>query len=203
MDRLPRQWIAACALGLIAIGPGCRSTRPEVPPGRRFDSDGRQKKAIEFSSDGHPMSAAATTNIMPDTARGGSKLAQGIDAGGRPDGMAYSGVPAGYGPPGSAGRADDPGLGRPPRLDGPAVDDPAAMPASMQAPLAPASVPPTMPPPSDLAPMPDPVPSPAPGPSAATSASPASDNTPAPNPIIQTGPTAGRMGSSDQMPGPT
>ncbi len=204
MDRLPRQFFVACALGLLAVGTGCRSTRPEVPPGRPFAPDGRQRKAIEFSSDGHPMSAAATANIMPDTANGGSKLAQGIDAGSRPDGGSYSGVPGGYGPPGTSGRKGDPGLGQPPKLDSPPLDDPGAIPASMGPapmpnPLAPAPMmAPKPPPPSDAPAMPDPMPAPAPtaGPAPASS-EPGSRSQTIQSPLPQ-----GRMGGLDQLPSP-
>ena len=62
MDRLSRK-LAASALGLLLVAPGCRMTRPEVPPGRPYANDGRQRKAIEFSSEGHPVNGAATANV--------------------------------------------------------------------------------------------------------------------------------------------
>ncbi len=192
MDRLPRQFVAACALGLLAAGTGCRSTRPEVPPGRPFASDGRQRKAIEFSSDGHPMSAAATANLMPNNADGGSRLAKGIDAGTRPDGSNFSGVPGGYGPPGTSGRAGDPGLGAPPKIDPQPMDDPGAMPASMSPAPKPSA------PPSDMPTMPDLTPDPAPAPAPAASRG----ETTSPSQTIQAAPTPGRMGGLDQMPSP-
>src|SRR4051812_11307623 len=100
MDRLPRS-LAAYGLGLLLTSSGCRSTRPEVPPGRPFANDGRQRKAIEFSSEGHPVSAAASTNFMPNNV-GGSNLASGIGAGtSHPDPSALGVPPGAYGGPGT------------------------------------------------------------------------------------------------------
>jgi hypothetical protein len=100
MDRLPRPFVA-CGLGLLLAASGCRATRTEVPPGRPFAGDGQQRKAIEFSSDGHPVSAAG--NFMPNNL-GGSNIASGIgSSGGRPDGSALGGPPGAYGPPGTSG----------------------------------------------------------------------------------------------------
>jgi hypothetical protein len=55
MDRLNRT-VAGCGLTLVlAAAGGCKSTRPEVPPGRPYTSDGRQVPPIGFSSDPHAM----------------------------------------------------------------------------------------------------------------------------------------------------
>jgi hypothetical protein len=111
MDRLPRPFVArGVCVGLFLAVAGCRATRTEVPPGRPYANDGQQRKAIEFSSEGHPMSGAATTNLMPNNL-GGSNLASGIgSSGGRPDGAALGGPPGAYGPPGTAGMGQ-PGTG--------------------------------------------------------------------------------------------
>jgi hypothetical protein len=90
MDRLPRPVVArGVCVGLFLAVAGCRATRTEVPPGRPYANDGQQRKAIEFSSEGHPMSGAATTNLMP---------------------AALGGPPGAYGPPGTAGMGQ-PGTG--------------------------------------------------------------------------------------------
>jgi len=173
MDRLPRKF-AACAIGLLLVAPGCKMTRPEVPPGRPFANDGRQRKAIEFSSEGHPPNGSATAVIQPNSTPGGPNLAAGIDAGvGRPDPSAFGAPRGSFGPPGTAG------LGRPPGLGDARTEDPSATPAAMPPP---AGYPPTMP---DL------------------SAPPAREAAQAPNQVIQAPmETPGRMGSGDQMPSP-
>jgi hypothetical protein len=105
MDRLTRPFFA-CGLGLLMAAVGCRSTHNEVPPGRPFAQDGKQQKAIEFSSEGHPVSAAAGPAAMPN-GLGGSNLASGIgSSGARPDGAAFGAPPGAYGAPGSAPTAD-------------------------------------------------------------------------------------------------
>jgi hypothetical protein len=128
MDRLPRSFVA-CGLGLLLTSAGCKATRPEVPPGRQFTKDGQQRPAITFSSDGHPASAAASTNFMPNNL-GGSNLASGIGSGGsRPDGAAFGAPPGSYGPPGTAG------AGQPPNLTDPATSRASNPPAGMLPPL--------------------------------------------------------------------
>ncbi len=103
MDRFARQSFAACSLGLFLAASGCRSTQPEVPPGRPFAKDGQQRQAIQFSSDGHPATAQGSAPYMPNNL-GGSNLGAGISTpGAKPDGMSYGGPEAAYGPPGSAG----------------------------------------------------------------------------------------------------
>jgi hypothetical protein len=95
MDRL-KITLAACGLGLLLTSSGCRSTRNEVPPGRPFARDGVQRKAIEFSSGGHPVNGAATANLGPanSTQPGGF---------GKPN-PASLGLPgSSFGPPGTSG----------------------------------------------------------------------------------------------------
>ena len=186
MDRLPRPFVA-CGLGLLLAAAGCRSTRSEVPPGRPFAKDGQQRKAIEFSSEGHPVSASASNNFMPSNL-GGSNLASGIGSGGsRPDGAAFSGPQGAYGPPGTAGMA-------PP---GPGLSDPATARASgSPAEMPPAGLPRMDPPPAVSPPAGSP---PAPEPNV----SPSKDARPAPNQVIQGVMDApGAMGTPDQMPSP-
>ena len=188
MDRLPRPFVA-CGLGLLLAATGCKATRPEVPPGRPFANDGQQRKAIEFSSDGHPTSAAASNNFMPNNL-GGSNLASGIGSGGtRPDGAAFSGIPGAYGAPGTAGMAQPPGL-----------NDPAATRASGSPAEIPSSGLPKMDPPPVVAP-PTPPAAPSPGPDLGVS--PSREARPVPNQVIQGPMTApGTMGTPDQMPSP-
>jgi len=105
MDRLTRP-IVACGLGLLLVSSGCRATRTEVPPGRPFAKDGKQQKAIEFSSEGHPTSAAAGPMAMPNNL-GGSNMAAGISSSvARPEGASFGAPPGAYGAPGTAGTSD-------------------------------------------------------------------------------------------------
>ncbi len=177
MDRLPRPF-AACGLGLLLVATGCRMTRTEVPPGRPYANDGRQRKAIEFSSGGHPLNGAAITNLQPNNT-GGSTLGQGIPAGvSRPDASSYGAPPGNYGAPGSAG------LGQPPSLNDPRTADPAARPPAAQQPT-------PMEPPPGAPPMPD------------LNLAPPRGADPAPNQVIQSPQdTPGSMGRPDQMPSP-
>ena len=187
MDRLPRSFVACSlglGLGLLLAATGCKATRPEVPPGRPFAKDGQQRKAIEFSSDGHPVSAAASSNFMPNNL-GGSNLASGIGSGSsRPDGAAFGAPPGAYGPPGTAGMpgSTDPATVRAsetlPQMDAPPS---VAMPPVVQSP--PAGSPPTTP---DL-----------------NVSQPPREARPTPNPVIP-GPldAPGSMGTPDQMPSP-
>jgi hypothetical protein len=181
MDRFPRT-LAACGLGLLMTAAGCRSTRPEVPPGRPFASDGQQRKAIEFSSEGHPVRADATAPYAGNSGAGVTNLANGIGTGAsRPDPTAF-GAPAGaYGGPGTAG------LGQPPSLH-PAPSDPSAVPAAMPPPL---SGSPTNSSPASLPPAPE------------LDVAPPSLSRPAPNQVIQEPMTTpGSMGRPDQLPSP-
>jgi hypothetical protein len=185
MDRLPRT-VSALGLGLLLTAPGCRSTRPEVPPGRPFANDGKQRKAIEFSSEPPPINAAASTNFMPGNT-GGSNLAAGIGSkANRPDATAFGAPPGAYGPPGSSV------LGQPPALDQPPVD-PAAMPAATSEPPAPAGSPPVgLPPEAELNLTP---------PSLATP--PPTQAAPPPSQVIQPPmDIPGVMGRPDQVPSP-
>ncbi len=139
MDRLPRTFVAL-GFGLLMTATGCRSTRPEVPPGRGHDKDGIQRKAIEFSSDGHPVGGAASTNFGPNDA-GNSRLARGIDAGVRPSAGAF-GAPSGLlGPPGTSGAAQPPAgmpsVGMPPAAMPPADLPPTGTPPGADPNLAP------------------------------------------------------------------
>ena len=104
MDRLTRS-LTLCGFGLLLTASGCRMTRPEVPPGRPYSNDGRQRPAIGFSSDGHPVDGAATTNMVPDSSAS-SRLGQGIGTGAtRPDMSPLLGGAGGsFGPPGTSGR---------------------------------------------------------------------------------------------------
>ena len=183
MDRFPRI-LAAGGLGLLMTAAGCRSTRPEVPPSRPFANDGRQRKAIEFSSEGHPVRADAAAGYSPSTGTGVTNLANGIATGAtRPDPAAF-GAPAGaYGGPGTAG------LGQPPSLN-PAPSDPSAMPAAMPPPSVTSPASPTRTPPAGLPPAPD------------LDIAPPSLSTPAPNQVIEAPATPGAMGRPDQLPSP-
>jgi hypothetical protein len=174
MDRLPRPFVA-CGLGLLMAAAGCRATRTEVPPGRPFATDGNQKKAIEFSSEGHPISAAAGPAAMPNNL-GGSNMASGIgSSGGRPDGAAFGAPPGAYGAPGSAPTAD------------------AATTRASGGPLGtpPTSLPPLDPPPGGPAAAPD------------LNVAPARELQPMPSQtVVPPIDTPGSMGSPNQAPSP-
>ena len=119
MDRLPR-FLALCGFVVLVAAPGCRSTRPEVPPGRPFSKDGQQRKAIEFSSDGHPTSAAASNSLMTGGVDN-SGIASGIGSrASRPDGASFGAPRGAYGAPGTSGLAQPRGQ-----------EDPATSPAAM------------------------------------------------------------------------
>jgi hypothetical protein len=104
MDRFVRPSFAL-GFGLFLAATGCRSTQPEVPPGRPFAADGKQRDAIQFSSQGHPPLAQGSAPYMPNNL-GGSDLAAGMATPGmKPDGSSYGGPPGQYGAPGTAGSA--------------------------------------------------------------------------------------------------
>lgn len=108
MDRPTRSlFLTVCGSGLLMISAGCRSTRPEVPPGRAYARDGRQQAPIGFSTEPHPVNGAAGANLMPDSP-GGGKMAEGLAAGlGRPDMSPILGNNSGaLGPPGTSGGPD-------------------------------------------------------------------------------------------------
>lgn len=74
MDRLTRRMVG---FGLVAVlaAPGCKSTRPEVPPGTSYSNDGRQlpSGAVGFSSDPRPLpnnSAGLTPGVITPNAAG-------------------------------------------------------------------------------------------------------------------------------------
>ncbi len=97
MDRQTRR-LAGCGLMFVLVTSGCRSTRSEVPPGRRYSGDGRQVPSVGFSSDPHPAGA----NGM-GSAPGGPGTMPGQYGTPSPATRNY-GAPTGdsYGPPGSA-----------------------------------------------------------------------------------------------------
>lgn len=189
MERPARSMsLAACGLGLILASTGCRSTRPEVPPGRAYAADGRKKPAIGFSTDPHPIDGAASAGIVPETS-GGTRLADEINQkANRPDmSPALDGARGSFGPPGTA-----PAIGRVERAGDERVLPAGApdLPRQSISPLRrepaggttdPASVPPTTDvPPADL-PPPEADPAPAPTPGAIP---------------------AGQMGRPDDLPSP-
>lgn len=109
MDRYSRSMaLLMVGFGSLLTTTGCKVARPEVPPGRPYSNDGRQRPAIDFSSAPHPVDGSAMTNLMPDSA-GASKLAQGIGStGDRPDmsPLLGGGKSGAFGPPGTSGRPD-------------------------------------------------------------------------------------------------
>jgi hypothetical protein len=64
MDRLNRS-LTGCGLLLLLAAGGCRSTQPEVPPGRPYTSDGRQAPAVGFSSDPHALNVPGINAGVP------------------------------------------------------------------------------------------------------------------------------------------
>ena len=184
MDRLPRPFVMV-GLGLLLATTGCRSTRSEVPPGRPFAKDGQQRPAIEFSSGGHPVSAAASANFSANPNLGGTNMAAGIGSSTpRPDAADFGAPPGAYGPPGTAG------MGRPGTSD----------PATSRASTAPAAMPP-----SGMPPLESP-----PGPGDGSPIAPDLNVSPSRAPTAESPSTVvippadqpGNMGKPDQMPSP-
>jgi hypothetical protein len=64
MDRLNRS-LTGCGLALLLAAGGCRSTQPEVPPGRPYTSDGKQVPPVAFSSDPHPLNVPGINAGVP------------------------------------------------------------------------------------------------------------------------------------------
>src|SRR3954452_21330019 len=106
MDRLNRT-LAGCGLTLLLAAGGCRSTQPEVPPGRPYSADGRQvPPSVGFSSDPRAMTG-------PAMAAGGPGMPQLGTPG--PASAPNMVAPTGnlYGPPGTSagGGQMPPGVG--------------------------------------------------------------------------------------------
>jgi hypothetical protein len=118
MDRLNRT-LAGCGLTLLLAAGGCRSTQPEVPPGRPYGGDGRQvPPSVGFSSDPHAMTGPAFAGApgAPQLGTPGPASAGGY---GVSNNM--------YGPPGTTtGGAMPPGVG----LTGAGGAEPASMPSN-------------------------------------------------------------------------
>ncbi len=189
MDRRTRSLLAG-GLGLMLTTlSGCRTPHAEVPPGRPYSTDGQQRKALEFSTDGHPVNGAATANFTPNMT-GSPSLPPGYGGG--------STRSESLGLPGAAG-----GMAQPnPTNPGPGLADPSASRASMPAP-APAPAPTT---PAEMAPLGMPPLDPVPGPGAsngpALNVNP--NRTPRPMPDqVNPAPmeTPGPLGLPDQPPG--
>ncbi len=182
MDRLTRS-LAFGGFGLLLTASGCKMTRPEVPPGRPYAKDGRQRPAIDFSSAGHPVDGAAVTNLMPDSP-GANKLGQGIGSGGNRPNVApiLGGAGGAFGPPGTSGRSD------PSRADNMVLPtDSSSMPAPSGEPKpdpaspAPAPAPTTLPP--DAEPRPEIAP-------------------PSSQAVVPAMDSPGRMGQANDFPSP-
>lgn len=140
MDR-PHRPLAAALLCLTALAPGCRSTRNEVPPARPYASDGRQRKKIDFSSQGHPLNGAANAVFQPSTTPNmppGLVPRPGSERGSSP----FSAIPGpSFGAPGTSGLGEPPTLtpapSESPSAPAPTLDVPATsqgIPADMPAP---------------------------------------------------------------------
>jgi len=97
MDRQTRR-LAGFGLMFVLATSGCRSTRPEVPPGRKYSGDGRQVPSVGFSSDPHPAGANGMGSVP-----GGPGTMPGQYGTPSPATPNY-GAPTGhsYGPPGQA-----------------------------------------------------------------------------------------------------
>ena len=79
MDRF-RSCVPVSGLGLLLLmAAGCRTTQPEVPPGRPFARDGQQRQAIQFSQQGNQVQQPGSAPMSPRDL-GNSDLGQGIDA---------------------------------------------------------------------------------------------------------------------------
>ena len=194
MVRLTRSLaVSACGVGLLLVSTGCRSTRPEVPPGRPYSSDGRQRPAIGFSTDAHPVDGSAMTNIMPDSA-GANKMADGIgSAAARPEvSTALGGAQGTFGPPGTSGR---PGNGTDTTKSSPASDEsllPAGAPDLGRPSISPIS----------SASATGSAATAAPGSSLPPDSQPDTDPAPAPSQLIPPQTGAGQMGSATDLPSP-
>jgi hypothetical protein len=108
MDR-PTRLMAGCSLALLIGAAGCRSTRPEVPPGRAYTGDGRQVPTPSvsptsngFGSEAHPPISVGTT--YPAGVGGGATPGQSQYGTPAPGAGERYGAPTGniYGPPGSS-----------------------------------------------------------------------------------------------------
>lgn len=105
MDR-PTRTLMGCGLGLCLMlsGVGCKSMRPEVPPGRKFSGGGGAQQAtppIGFSTTPDPSGA---TNAAPP-------VQYGLPS---PNGNNYGApTPNSFGPPGTSTMSLPPALGGP------------------------------------------------------------------------------------------
>lgn len=138
-----RDWArSGLYLGLFAISmaAGCKSTRPEVPPGRPYTPDGRQKPAVGFSTEPRPLTTDPTAT--PTGIGRGAGLANRSEGSplGLPPGMQGNnfGTPPGgnFGPPGTAGLSQPPSLSDPAAAQtsapAPAVAPPGLMPPPIE-----------------------------------------------------------------------
>ena len=115
MDRLNRT-LAGGALVLVLAAGGCKSMRPEVPPGRGYANDGRQMPSVGFSNEAHPMGANAMGGIgangMPTPGDGPNSIGQQSPYGTPNPSSSPFGAPqtgGSFGPPGTAGAAPEMG----------------------------------------------------------------------------------------------
>lgn len=185
MDRLKRS-LTCCGIGLLLVAPGCKLTRPEVPPGRPFAQDGRQRPPVQFSNESHPMDGSATANLMPNSA-GSTRMGPGVGVGTGRSGELAGGPGGSFGPPGTSGRPGD-GIGR--TTPSPTVDDDAL----------PASTTPRRP---SIEPIPSREPAPLPDPSAsAPTLPPEAEPLPQAAPASAPGPGVGTMGEPGALPSP-
>lgn len=106
MDRLTHRLVAVWGLTVFCLMTGCKSTKPEVPPGRGYTNEGKQIPPVGFSTDPSvPAGAMATT----------PQAGSGMYGKGRPStAMENYGTPTDntYGPPGSSapGKYGDPSV---------------------------------------------------------------------------------------------
>lgn len=105
MDRLLRK-LAGCGLVVLLAAPGCHQGMNRVPPGRPYNSDGRQTPPIDFGSDPKPQTNMNTQalGVQPGTLPGQAYGAQSNSY--TPTNAPRFGTPTdggAYGPPGTAG----------------------------------------------------------------------------------------------------
>lgn len=105
MDRLLRK-LAGCGLVVLLVAPGCHQGMNRVPPGRPYNSDGRQTPPIDFGSDPKPQTNMNTQalGVQPGTMPGQAFGPQTNSY--TPTNAPRFGAPTdggAYGPPGTAG----------------------------------------------------------------------------------------------------
>jgi hypothetical protein len=107
LDRARTAGGLALLLVLTISAAGCRSTRPEVPPGRGYSPGTGQPPPVSFSSQPTPNALNGLPAAV-GTGAPGSQFGTPTPGGGSQFGAPTTNA---YGPPGSAGLGGSPSLG--------------------------------------------------------------------------------------------